>query len=174
MMANAVGYGGVAFLLGFTIADASVSRGAWVAVPYVLLVASTFLHTTILDDAGDRAANKISTTVLIGVSRSVVLAAVLHGAAVVTAILTMSPTAIAITAVSLPVTLVSVKNRSRRMSSFVIQANTLIVTVGAALVWPVYLALVIPLVGLSRYYHGKRFGITYPGPSPGSASQKNA
>jgi 4-hydroxybenzoate polyprenyltransferase len=168
LLANAVGYGGVAFVIGFNSAGGSMADGAWLAAPYMLLVASTFLHTTILDEEGDRAANKISTTVLIGVDRSVVFAAGLHVLAVAAAILTASPVAVVVTVLSLPVTGVSIVKRSARTSSFVIQANTLIVTVAAVVAWPSYLALIVPLIVLSRYYHGKRFGITYPGPGPGS------
>ncbi|UCH82601.1 MAG: UbiA family prenyltransferase [Candidatus Latescibacterota bacterium] len=164
LLANAIGYGGVAFVIGYNTSDASISRGAWIATPYMFLVASTFLHTTVLDVEGDRAANKISTTVLIGVNRSVILAAVLHVLAVAAAILTASPTAVAITAVSLPVTAVAAIKPSTRMSSFVIQANTLIVTLAAVATRPLYLTLVFPLIWLSRYYHSRRFGIMYPGP----------
>ncbi|MEJ2721313.1 MAG: UbiA family prenyltransferase [bacterium] len=174
LLANAVGYGGIAFVIGFEAAHGSTARAAWLAVPYVFLVASTFLHTTILDVEGDRAAGKISTTVRIGVRRSVVLAAVLHALAVAAAVVTMNSSAIVITAVSFPVTVISVFNRGKAISSFVIQANTLIVTAAAAVAWPAYLAVGVPLILLSRFYHRKRFGVTYPGPGPHPDPERTA
>jgi 1,4-dihydroxy-2-naphthoate octaprenyltransferase len=172
LLANAVGYGGVAFVIGFNTVRGSVMDGAWLAAPYMLLVASTFLHTTILDEEGDRTAKKISTTVLIGPGPSVIAAAGLHVLAITAAILTLSPTAVLITTLSFPITVVSVFRRGARMSSLVIQVNTFIVTAAALAGWPVYLLLVAPLIMLSRFYHAKRFGITYPGPSRGPNSTK--
>ncbi|UCG52368.1 MAG: UbiA family prenyltransferase [Candidatus Latescibacterota bacterium] len=164
MFANAVGYGGVAFVLGYTALGSPTDHGVWLAVPYVLLVAATFLHTTILDVEGDKATGKFSTTVLIGVDRSVVLAAVLHACAVVVAIITGRLMAIVVTGVSFPATVYSLFRRDQTVNSFVIQVNTLVVTLAAAAAWPVYLLLVVPLILLSRYYHRRRFGFTYPGP----------
>jgi 4-hydroxybenzoate polyprenyltransferase len=164
MIANAVGYGGVAFVLGFRALNSSGTDAVWLCVPYVLLVAATFLHTTILDIDGDRAASKISTSVLIGVDGSIVLAAVIHATAFILAILTGRPMAIIVTGGSLPFTVYSIFKRTGRVSAFLIQANTLIVTVAAAVLWPVYLGALVPLILLSRFYHKKRFGIPYPGP----------
>jgi len=171
LLANAVGYGGVAFVIGFNTVGGSTTDGAWLSAPYMLLVASTFLHTTILDEKGDRAANKISTTVLIGVDRSLVLAAALHALAVAAALLAANPTTILITVLSLPAAAASLFKRGKRTSSFVIQVNTLIVTIAASVAWPAYLLLTVPLIMLSRYYHARRFGISYPGPGTREAER---
>jgi hypothetical protein len=66
LAANAVGYGGLAFVLGAS----SISRetvDAWVgALPWMFLVGATFLHTTVLDVACDGASGKRTTSVAIG------------------------------------------------------------------------------------------------------------
>jgi 1,4-dihydroxy-2-naphthoate octaprenyltransferase len=164
MLANAVGYGGIAFVLGFGGDGTHPWNAVWLSTPYVLLVAATFLHTTILDVKGDSAAGKISTSVVIGKDASLVLAAVIHAGAFVLALLTGRPLAMIVTGVSLPITVYSLYRRSAGVSSFVIQANTFIVTAAAVVLWPVYIGVVLPLILLSRFYHRKRFGISYPGP----------
>ena len=165
LSSNAVGYGGIAFALGFGAVNASRDSAMWESIPWVLLVGATFLHTTILDFSGDRAAGKKSTTVLMGIRASAVTAVVLHGCAFVFAIATRDSVAAIVTGLTLPVTVFPVFKRSISSSSFVIQTNTLVVTVAAAFAWPLYLAVVVPLIALSRFYHRRRFGFAYPGPA---------
>lgn len=165
MVVNAIGYGGLAFVLGFTSFSSELGAGIGLSVPYVLLVAATFLHTTILDIAGDRATGKISTAVLIGEHRSAALAVALHGLGVGVALVSHNYYALVITAGSLPVTLYASRAARRDASSLHVQVMTLVVTLGAIARSPGYAMIVGPLILLSRYYHRRRFGVTYPGPS---------
>jgi 4-hydroxybenzoate polyprenyltransferase len=165
LIANAAGYGGIAFVLGY-IAEARTTgfgTAAIAAVPYVLLVASTFIHTTMLDVEGDRAAGKISTAVFLGERVSSFVAGAFHLAAVVAAVVTGDVLAVVVTLVALPASVLAFFRRTRNASAFLVQTSTLVVTVAAAIMYPVYLALVAPLLLLSRFYYKKRFGITYPG-----------
>lgn len=163
LAANAVGYGGIAYMLGYRTELTHLVDTLANAGPYVSLVASTFLHTTILDAEGDKTAEKISTTVYIGARASANLAVVLNAIAVVLALITSNNLAVIITAINLPVTIYALVNRRRQTSAVVVQASTLIVTVIAMILWPAYAIVVLPLVALSRFYHSRRFGITYPG-----------
>jgi hypothetical protein len=71
--------------------------------------------------------------------------------------------AVVVTLVALPASVLAFFRRTRNASAFLVQTSTLVVTVAAAIMYPVYLALVAPLLLLSRFYYKKRFGITYPG-----------
>ena len=164
MLANAFGYGGIAYVIGFAVFDFSMTS-AWLhAAPFVMLVAATFIHTTILDVDGDRSAHKISTAVFLGERAAANLAAALHAAGLVIAILTGDLPAVAITGLSLPFTIVTLFRRTRSASAMQIQSATLIITIAAIFFWPVYAFVVVPLIALSRVYYRLRFGITYPGP----------
>jgi 4-hydroxybenzoate polyprenyltransferase len=160
LLANALGFGGIAFIAGYGPLSMETAQ---LSLPYVLLVAATFLHTTILDVAGDRDTGKITTTVLIGVRASRLAAFLLHACAVVAAIGSGRPLPILLTGASLPLSLYALIAAGAKSSSLQVQGATLIVTLGAAYLWPAYFALLIPLVILSRYYHRRRFGIVYPG-----------
>jgi 1,4-dihydroxy-2-naphthoate octaprenyltransferase len=164
LLANAIGYGGVAFVLGFGVFDPSLAKAGAASLPYVLLVGGTFLHTTILDFAGDSETGKKSTTVVIGKRASAIAAVVLSASAFVIGAAMRNPVAALVTGVSLLVAVYPLVKRSERASAFLIQANTLVVTLAAAYFWPLILAVVVPLVALSRFYHARRFGIIYPGP----------
>jgi 4-hydroxybenzoate polyprenyltransferase len=165
LLANAVGYGGIAFILGFGIFDPTRAEAVRASLPYILMVASAFLHTAILDVDGDRATGKTSTTVLIGTGASRVAAAVLHGCAFVLALGGGGTTAAVVTGVSLPIAVYPLWRKDSASSSFVVQADTLVVMLAAAVFWPAYLLVVAPLIALSRFYHRRRFGLTYPGPA---------
>lgn len=165
LAANAVGYGAIAYVLGYGPTASVWAPAAWSSLPYVLLVAATFLHTTILDYSGDRAAGKRSTTLVLGIRASAMAALALHLAAFLIAVVLGNGLATLITGVSLPVTVFPLFKRSIGASSFSVQANTLIVTLAAAFHWPQYLIVVAPLIALSRFYHRRRFGIVYPGPA---------
>ena len=170
MLANAAGYGGVAFVLGYSVFEHSWAAPLRASIPYVLLVAATFLHTAILDVDGDRASGKITTAVFLGARAASGFALVLTVLAVVSALLVGHVTALVVTGVALPVSSFAFFVRSRRASSLLVQANTGIITLAAAVAWPACLALILPLLALARYYYRKRFGIIYPGaPVPGSS-----
>jgi 1,4-dihydroxy-2-naphthoate octaprenyltransferase len=134
------------------------------ALPFVLLVAATFLHTAILDMAGDRDTGKTSTAVLLGAVLSGRLAAILHVSAVIAAILTHNRTALIITGVLAPLSAYAVIRANRRASAMLVQVNTAVAAVAAVASWPAYALLVAPIVLLSRFYYKRRFGIIYPGP----------
>ena len=161
--ANAIGYGGIAYAIGFTTRDPSTADAITSSIPDVLVVASTFLHTTILDVSGDRASGKISTAVFIGERRAAVLAAGLHGLAVLSAIVTGTALALIVTVAPLPLTVLATARPSRATSSLLVQATTLVVALTAAFLWPLYIAVLLPIVAVARVYYRKRFGIIYPG-----------
>jgi 4-hydroxybenzoate polyprenyltransferase len=168
MLANAVGYGGGAFVIGFGAYQSSAAEAITNTIPYVLLVASTFLHTTILDVEGDKASDKISTAVLIGERRSANLAAFLHLLAILAAFATANFIALIITGLSSPAAIYALKSGARSASATLIQVNTLVVAGVAVFLWPVFGAILVPLVLLARFYYRRRFGIIYPGPRKGA------
>jgi len=164
MAANAFGYGGIAFIIGFLVYDYSSADALVGAIPYILLVASTFIHTTILDIVGDRAAGKISTAVFVGERPANAMALILHVAGTVAALIITDWIAVIITAATLPATIYALRAHTKRASSLQIQITTLAVTLAAIIFWPAYALVVAPLLIVSRFYYAKRFGITYPGP----------
>jgi 4-hydroxybenzoate polyprenyltransferase len=175
LLANAVGYGGVAYVTGYVAYDASIARAADLALPYVFFVGATFLHTTILDIDGDRNTDKTTTSVLIGVRASAVLACVLTVAGLFPAVLSAyrvhgEKSSLVILSIGLVVFVYAatrlLRTTNTSASSNAVQVVTVVVTITAAVAWPVYLALLVPIVVSARYYYRARFGLSYPGPAP--------
>jgi 4-hydroxybenzoate polyprenyltransferase len=182
LAANALGYGGLAFVVGATghgeyFADAWRNGVAW-----VFLVGATFLHTTILDVDGDAAAGKRTTTVAAGVRVSAWVAVLFAlGAAgdaafsfldrgtrafpvVVTALALAGFLAAAVMIErALRLGPASCRGARSRASSLAVQVVTALVAVTAVLQDPLLLLLLLPLVIAARAYYRARFGLAYPG-----------
>jgi 4-hydroxybenzoate polyprenyltransferase len=180
LVANAAGYGGIAYLIGHLAFDPSLARAVLHAAPYAFLVGATFLHTTILDADGDRASGKITSSVLMGTSASALVALVLDAAGLAlavflgvtgragllpAAILAVNLPAFAVAYARLGNTRDAVRDRAMRarVSSNTVQFATAVVTLPATAAEPRYLALVVILVVAARFYYRARFGVDYPG-----------
>ena len=191
LAANAIGYGGLAFVIGGGAVSNDVMPLILGAVPWVLLVAGTFLHTTILDVEGDAAAGKHTTTVIIGERRSALLSLAFGTAAFVLAVAPWLRGGradlihVVVTGGALlTFTLAYLKlSRARelpvaeryairaRTSSYAVQIPTALVAAAAAWRDPVFLVLLLPLVAFSHVYHHVRFRVSYPGwPSPAAVN----
>jgi len=177
MLFNAVGYGGIAFVAGYTAWQPAVGDAVVLSVPYVLLVAGTFLHTTIMDVDGDKASGKITTSVVIGVRASAVTACALAGAGLVAAVSVsllrygdrLSPMILALCLIVFCYSAVRLlKSEGVATSSNAVQAATVVITIPAVVGWPVYLVLLVPIVIAARFYYRARFGISYPGRASGA------
>lgn len=170
MAANAFGYGGVAYICGYAAFHGDVVMGFWPALPWVMLVAATFLHTTILDIDGDARANKRTTSVAIGTRASALLAMIfaVSGMACAFVLPTSNVDVVARIALTLSVPVFVASYLFKKPgSAFVVQASTLIVTIAAIATAPRFLAVLAPLVIAARFYYRARFGVTYPGPPVG-------
>jgi len=184
LAANAIGYGGLAFVIGSGALSNDVMPAILAAVPWVLLVAGTFLHTTILDVEGDAAAGKHTTTVVFGERRSALLSLGFGAAAFV---LSVAPKLRGLKGASWLAAIVtggaliafayayhrlsrarelSVADRyavRARTSSYAVQVPTALVAVAAAWKDPWFLILALPLVAFAYVYNHARFKVSYPG-----------
>ncbi len=190
LAANALGYGGIAFVAGHAAFPGALTPSdAWsAAAPYMFLVGATFLHTTILDVEGDRAADKKTFTVRFGIPASARLAVILAigGAAWLARVSDaetrdpLSPALLLAGMVTFFIAHVRIRRASARpgpeaartigaTSAVVVQGMTALIAVAAALVEPWFLAGIAALAVAARLYYRARFGISYPGPVRGDA-----
>lgn len=191
LAANAFGYGGLAYVIGHGALSNDMTPAIVGAVPWVLLVAATFLHTTILDVEGDAAAGKHTTTVVIGERRSALLSVGFGLAAFVLSVLPklrgtgsaqwlpVFATGGALVAFVYAYIRLSRARRKTvaerfavraRTSSHAVQIPTALVAGAAAWKDPMFLILLLPLVAFTHVYNHARFGVSYPGwPSPANS-----
>jgi 4-hydroxybenzoate polyprenyltransferase len=70
IVANGVGFGGVAFAMGWALAAPLGARTAIRALPFILAVGAVHTNATVLDLEGDRASGDRTIAVLLGVGRT--------------------------------------------------------------------------------------------------------
>ncbi len=131
-------------------------------IPYFLAVTTAFILTTIPDITGDAATSKKTVAVVLGPKRTLWLA-------LTTAVLTIWTAVFAgnfevgvvavVTAVMVVVLLISY---TPRLMLLACKAPILLLTLMAAYHFPLYLALLVLTIVLTRVYYKNRFGIIYP------------
>jgi 4-hydroxybenzoate polyprenyltransferase len=161
LVANAVGYGYLAPLIGASVYLPELPLRA--PLPYTFLVGSVFLHTTLLDLDGDRRAGKKTTGVWLGPVGTRGLALALFVVSGWLALRADSGNAAFLCLVSLPFLLLSTFGPKERWSSLYCQAATLFAAALGTYHFPRFFLLLTLVVGGSALYYRKRFKIAYPG-----------
>jgi 4-hydroxybenzoate polyprenyltransferase len=166
LAANAVGYGIIAFGVGW-LSVAPLSRDTWAtALPYALSVGACFAFTTIPDIPGDAANGDATLGVVLGARRTARLGILLLLAACAASFAVGNY--VALTAI-VPATAaygVAERKVSRKGSDPHLTRTTQIVILALSLIaafcLPLYLPWLAVVVGWTRWYHAKRFGVRYP------------
>jgi 4-hydroxybenzoate polyprenyltransferase len=182
LAANAIGYGGLAFVIGATGAGATFAEAWRDGVPWGFMVAATLLHTTMLDVVGDAAAGTRTISVAIGIRASAWVAVLFGFGAAADAAWSFvergtgaGPVLVAATGfagfVAAALWVERGLRRSEaerraavaRASSLSVQLMTVLIAVVAVMRDPLLLLLLLPVIVAARAYYRARFGIVYPG-----------
>ena len=162
LLANAIGYGGVAFLVGWAVVAPIDAEAGLKALPYVLCVGAAFVNTTLPDLTGDSAEGVKTTGVWLGWRRSCAFSLMLLCAALLSAWLLRDGIALITGLVCLPF---FVHINFTRQTAAIIRATRigiLALTLLACLVFPAYGVVFGGIVLAVRWYYRARFGMTYP------------
>ena len=163
LLANALGYGGIAFLVGWGIVAPINTDALWRIIPYVLCVGAAFVNTTLPDMKGDQAHGDRTTGVTLGTKLSCRLSLLLLAGAILSAwwLRDMIPLSTAV--LCLPLFIYMNFRRERGAIILATRVGILILSLIACVLVPWYL---IPFAGslfFVRWYYSARFGIKYPG-----------
>ena len=166
ILSNAVGSGIINTLAGWTAVGAPL-EDLGVLAPYPLAVASVHMATALADIEGDRAGGFRTSGVMLGARKGTVLAAGLMAAAILAATAAGNRPAFYASLVSLPFFLLPVRSAGDGPSATAVllpaKAATLIFSITAGFLFPLYIPALALLVLLTRLYYRGRFGIAYPG-----------
>jgi len=163
LAANALGYGGIAFAIGWgTAAPLAWGRLASSALPWVLAVGGVFAATTVADEAGDRAAGQGTLGVRLGPRRARVAALFFMAGAAAAAAVVSARAPLFLSLATLPVLALPILRPSRAADHVAFQVSAAIPTLYAAARRPLFAAVLLILVVATRTYFGLRFGIRYP------------
>lgn len=163
LLANGLGYGVVAFLLGADGQTFSASP-VWPALlaGSALEVAAVFVHTTLLDLEGDRLTSKRTLGLALGAARSRGVAAVAACGGAMAAVAAGHPALLAASAIVALLSIAALLRPSVRSSRFVCVGGTGAFAVAASVQAPSFAVALLVLTLLTRVYYRRRFALAYP------------
>lgn len=177
LAANALGYGGLAFAIGWgSIAPPDRATAAQ-AAPWILAVGAVFAATAVVDARGDAAAGARTLAVALGASRARWLAVALMAAAAGAAWLAGARTALLLALGSIPAMIAASVRPSPRADHLAFQIGAALPAVAAAMLAPLFGVALVAAGVVSRIYFRARLGRGYPhvgAPSPREAAPRES
>lgn len=167
-LANGVGYGMINFAVGWLLVSTFTPSMVIRFLPYCLSIIAVFINTTIVDVEGDRRAGELTTGVFLGSRISSIASTFIMGGAIVLAYAQREYICLIPAVVSWPLFVYAAGYAllrggiSRRVTIASFRLPGLLFTLITALLYPVYVAVLLVIFISMRVYYKKRFGMTYP------------
>lgn len=162
MLANGFGYGLLAFAAGWLSAGGQPGEVWQDSLPYVLAVSAVYLNTTIPDYASDKATGNVTTGVFLGPKVTRWLALAMMSGSLALSVIHKDSLCLAASGLALPLFLIAGVSGSIRWTMFSYQAGSLVLVVLTAILYPIYLPVLLATYLALKYYHRWRFGMDYP------------
>ena len=162
LVVNAIGYGCVAFLIGWGSVSSVSLMALQRSIPYVLCVAAAFVNTTLPDLSGDRSNNDLTTGILLGVQRSCQFSLVLLVCAILASLWMDDWIALMTTVICFPFFVYM--NFKREIKTIILSTRIgiLVLSLIVCIHIPIYAILFFSAIFLVRWYYAVRLGIKYP------------
>ncbi len=161
LCANALGYGSIAFLVGWTTITPISVEAIGRSLPYLFSVAAAFVNTTLPDVKADRIGGDHTTGVWLGKKRACLLSLILLVAAIVFAVLFRDWIAGATGLVCLPIFIYMNLYPKQNVIIWATRIGILMLSLCAGVLYPLYLLWFGIIILATRWYYVSRFGIRY-------------
>ncbi|OQX56441.1 MAG: hypothetical protein B5M53_01425 [Candidatus Cloacimonas sp. 4484_209] len=162
IISNAIGYGVLAFGIGwFTSKDFSLKLILF-SLPYFFATASVFAISTILDEKGDRKDGAHTTAVKFGSATTRRIGFFSLILSLISAIFLKDVLMIITATLSLPLAYFAMIKEDRKFLTLFMRGGSYILIILIGLLFPWYLILLVFIYIISKFYYRYRFGINYP------------
>lgn len=162
LIANAAGYGGIAFLYGYSLAAPVGAAELISTIPYMLLVAAVFLHTAVVDRPGDEKAGLKTSATVLGDRGSSIAAMISLAAAFGTGLWLGEPYPPVAALGGLFFFVWGLFFPGKKGSTLSYQWASLIFILLMVIRFPLFGALLVLIVAATRIYYRLRFQMVYP------------
>lgn len=162
LFANAIGYGTVAFSLGWVSVAKFSGHTLYNSLPYLLCVGATFINTTLPDIKGDKANGDITTGVFLGIKRASILSVILLVFAILASVFLEDFIALTATSLSLPFFVYTAVKKKINVILLTNKIGILILSLVTCVIIPCYFLLLVGTIIAVKLYYSLRFGIKYP------------
>lgn len=162
LLINAIGFGILNFLVGWSLNSELIWRGVLYSLPYFLAVSSIYLNTTLLDVKGDKQVNKITLGIKWGQAKTLWVSQALILATLISAILLKDLPIITTSAVALIFSFKMIASKKTRVIVLTNKISILILSLWAGYFYPWYLAILLVGFLATKAYYKYRFQMNYP------------
>jgi chlorophyll synthase len=159
---NAIGYGWVAFSIGWLSHGAFSWSISLQALPYMLAVAAMYINTTLIDAGGDRESGFKTTGIWLGKKKATGISLLCILLVIISAGLLHSWVCLITAVASLPVYYLAFNIQSERWIRLSLHLPGRLFVFLTGLLFPYFLLFLILLYIGTRWYYKKRFNIIYP------------
>lgn len=162
ILSNGIGYGCLAFMVGW-LTKGNYSRVHLLkSIPYVLAVAAVFINTTVPDIEGDKKTGNITTGVFLGIQGTTFLALMAILGAAVVSLWTGDLLCLIPSLAATPLFLWAALDPKVKPAMIAYQLSGGVLVILLCLIFPWYLVLLLATFGALYLYHKLRFGLNYP------------
>jgi 4-hydroxybenzoate polyprenyltransferase len=161
---NAVGYGVLAFIVGWLATSESSHMMFITAIPYFFAVAAVFVNTTIPDIEGDRKEGKVTTGVFLGKKNTLLLGVILDLVAIIVSYCLRKRGYICLigSGLAFPIFLIAYIKQTKKSILFSFRATPGILAIIVFFITPIIIPLFAVVLGVQKNYYKRKFNIDYP------------
>lgn len=168
-LSNGIGYGMINFAVGWLIVKPFTWTMFIVFLPYFLSICAVFMNTTIVDRLGDERAGEKTTAVFLGARGTSIASTVIMAGAVIMAFINRDLVCLIPAVLSFPLfvyagvyLLMKEDPIPRKILIMSFRLPGVLFTLITAILYPVYIAVLVIVFIVMRVYYRRRFGIVYP------------
>jgi chlorophyll synthase len=162
LLSNSVGFGVIAFAVGWTTNSEFSMQSFIISLPYIFCVGAGFVNTTLLDLKGDENIGDKTIGVLLGVKKSCILSTFLLATSLVLSLILKNYIALSVSLLCLPLFIYMTLTHKFSAITMATKSGILLLSLFIAILIPYYFLLLVGTLLVVRWYYLKRFGIKYP------------
>ena len=162
LLSNALGFGFIAFAVGWTTNSEFSIQSFTISLPYIFCVGAGFVNTTLLDLKGDENIGDKTIGVLLGVKKSCILSTFLLAISVAFSLILKDYIALSVSLLCLPLFIYMALTHKFSAITMATKLSILLLSLFIAILIPYYFLLLIGTLLVVKWYYLKRFGIKYP------------
>jgi 4-hydroxybenzoate polyprenyltransferase len=159
---NSIGYGLLAFIIGW-ISAGKPSEQMWIrGIPYLFIIGAVFSNTTLPDIKGDIEEGKITTGVFIGKRKTLILALILDIFAIILSYLFGDYICFILSVLSFPFFIYAVFDSQYKSILLSFRIPVVILAIEVSIITPIIIPLFITIFLTQKIYYKKKFNFNYP------------
>ncbi len=162
LLVNTIGYGWLAFFIGWT-ADQSMSREMFeLSLPYFIFMAAVFINTTLVDFEGDQGSGLSTTGIFLGKKRASLISLIVVLITLIIGFMQSNWIIFLIIGISLPLFIIAWIKMERKNFLLSVQVPGWLFVILLGLIYPYYFLFIVGLYFLTKFYYKHRFNMNYP------------